>query len=282
MSSDREDPPPPPLDEGESPEKEVKEPVVGEGETDDSHSHKHHKHHHKHHKSKHHKSKHRRTHSRKEEAAAEEAAKATLFERPPPQRRLDRAMSQQPLTKSTSLAFLFASLKPHSRSSSMSSEIVEPTPVLHHSESTAFSEVLTEDPPEQDGERVGPHSAHAHKRQKTFQVNAVGEVVYKKHPSWVLMHQMQIGIYHSLAFTVPRLVENAIKSGLLKKRPERVMEKDPCITNHAFYDTPEILRFPASGSVLHSTPPHKLGDFKFKDYCPLAFRWIRSFFGITS
>jgi len=224
----------------------------------------------KHHK--HHKSKHSGGHSRKEAAAAEEAAKAALFETPPttPRGRMNRT---------SSFSALISSLRPHSRTSSVGGDIVEPTPVLHQSESTVFSDIL-KDVPEQDGETIGSRSQH--KKNKSFQVNAVGEVVYKKHPSWVLMHQMQIGIYHSLCYTVPRLVENAIRSGFLKKRPSRVMDEDPCITNHAFYETPEILRFPATGSTLHSTPPHKLGDFKFKDYCPLAFRWIRAFFGITS
>ena len=139
---------------------------------------------------------------------------------------------------------------------------------------------MLEKTPEQDGEVVGKDSVHTLKKKKKFQVNAVGEVVYKKHPSWVLMHQMQIGIYHSLCYTVPRLVEKAVESGLFRRdKPDSTDER--FIHKHDFYVTPEILRFPSEGSMLHSTPPHKLGDFKFKDYCPLAFRWVRAFFGIT-
>jgi len=233
---------------------------------DDEKSHRHHRH-----------RKHTKSPSRKEAAAAEAAAKDALFERKP-RRSVSRSVSQQSLSKSTSFASLLSSLKPHSRTASLGGDVEPPTPVLHYSENS--SDWLKDLMPGHMGESVGPRVGH--KKAQSFQVNAVGEVVYKKHPSWVLMHQMQIGIYHSLCFTVPRLVENAIKTGVLKKRPDKVLDEDPCITDHAFYDTPEILRFPATGSILHSTPPHKLGDFKFKDYCPLAFRWIRSFFGIKS
>ena len=182
------------------------------------------------------------------------------------------------LSKSSSIASLLSS-----RRRGEEAESPKPlSPVLHHTPEGAAGEALLEDTPEQDGERVGPDSAHKLKKKKEFQVNAVGEVVYKKHPSWVLMHQMQIGIYHSLCYTVPRMVEQGISKGLLKRRSDSATQEEQYITDEAFYETPKILRFPSEGSMMYSTPPHKLGDFKFKDYCPLVFRWVRAFFGITS
>ncbi len=38
--------------------------------------------------------------------------------------------------------------------------------------------------------------------------------------------------------------------------------------------------FPRDGSKL--TPPHPSGDFKFKDYCPAAFRQLRAVFDLDS
>ena len=40
------------------------------------------------------------------------------------------------------------------------------------------------------------------------------------------------------------------------------------------------LSFPRSGSK--ATPPHPSGDFKWKDYCPVAFRQLREVFSIDA
>lgn len=40
------------------------------------------------------------------------------------------------------------------------------------------------------------------------------------------------------------------------------------------------LNFPRDGSK--STPPHPSGDFKWKDYCPVAFRQLREVFSIDA
>lgn len=61
---------------------------------------------------------------------------------------------------------------------------------------------------------------------------------------------------------------------------QREMLSDPkFVRRPSFYDTPTILRFPSEGSdvtVPHATPP-----FKFKDYCPLAFRYLRALFDVN-
>ena len=238
-----------------------------------------HKHKHKHHSSSQDvamedmddgKKKKKKEKKEKKAASPEAAARSALFEE-------GAGRMRRGLSKSSSIASLLGRR-------SEGAESPKPlSPVLHHTPEGAAGEGLVlEDAPEQDGARVGPDSAHRLKKKKEFQVNAVGEVVYKKHPSWVLMHQMQIGIYHSLCYTVPRMVERGIDAGLLRRRSASATLEEDYITEHDFYETPKILRFPSAGSMMYSTPPHKLGDFKFKDYCPLAFRWVRAFFGITS
>jgi 1-phosphatidylinositol-4-phosphate 5-kinase len=102
------------------------------------------------------------------------------------------------------------------------------------------------------------------KGEKGFKVNVLGEVIFKGHPCWVLMHSIQMGIRHFAR----RLTRS---QGLLLQTPNFTK-------NTKFYSTPRTLNFPSNGT--QDTPAHTLGDFQFKDYCPLAFRFLRTLFGI--
>eukprot|EP00727_Mastigamoeba_balamuthi_P006887 m51a1_g2819 putative phosphatidylinositol phosphate kinase (970) ;mRNA; r:171394-174895 len=138
-----------------------------------------------------------------------------------------------------------------------------PEPLILADETKAFHEQHPDEP-----------IAHVHKKLKrysgkkparSFKVNVMGEVIFKGHPSWVLMTQMQVGLRSCLS---RRLTDDQLA----------LMRKPDCHSSPALFHTPDTVRFPMSGS--ESTPKHMLGDFKFKDYCPLAFRYIRGLFGI--
>ncbi|KAH3746133.1 phosphatidylinositol-4-phosphate 5-kinase [Pelomyxa schiedti] len=119
--------------------------------------------------------------------------------------------------------------------------------------------------------------AHIHKKKKKkghkhrpafqFKCNVIGEVIYKGHPSWVLMHNIQIGLRHVVGggYITPK------QRTLVTTRPD-------FLENAIFYDTPGVIAFPSAGSA--TTVAHNLGNFKFKDYCPLVFRHLRALFGI--
>ncbi|KAI2653002.1 Phosphatidylinositol 4-phosphate 5-kinase type-1 alpha [Labeo rohita] len=75
--------------------------------------------------------------------------------------------------------------------------------------------------------------------------------------SSALKGAIQLGITHSV--------------GSLSQKPERdVLMQD--------FEVVESIFFPSQGS--NSTPGHHHGDFKFKTYAPIAFRYFREMFGI--
>ncbi|XP_062847536.1 phosphatidylinositol 4-phosphate 5-kinase type-1 alpha [Trichomycterus rosablanca] len=88
-------------------------------------------------------------------------------------------------------------------------------------------------------------------------VNPTGETTYKKTTSSALKGAIQLGITHTV--------------GSLSQKAERdVLMQD-------FYVVESIF-FPSEGSNL--TPAHHHGDFRFKTYAPIAFRYFRELFGI--
>ncbi|TRY96390.1 hypothetical protein DNTS_029322 [Danionella cerebrum] len=88
-------------------------------------------------------------------------------------------------------------------------------------------------------------------------IDPTGETTYKKTTSSALKGAIQLGITHSV--------------GSLGHKPERdVLMQD--------FEVVESIFFPSQGS--NSTPGHHHGDFKFKTYAPLAFRYFREMFGI--
>ncbi|XP_060760873.1 phosphatidylinositol-4-phosphate 5-kinase, type I, alpha, a [Neoarius graeffei] len=88
-------------------------------------------------------------------------------------------------------------------------------------------------------------------------IDPTGETTYKKTTSSALKGAIQLGIAHTV--------------GSLSQKPERdVLMQD--------FEEVESLCFPSEGSNL--TPGHHHGDFKFKTYAPLAFRYFREMFGI--
>eukprot|EP01117_Protostelium_nocturnum_P012457 TRINITY_DN4597_c0_g1_i3.p1 TRINITY_DN4597_c0_g1~~TRINITY_DN4597_c0_g1_i3.p1 ORF type:complete len:819 (+),score=308.58 TRINITY_DN4597_c0_g1_i3:128-2584(+) len=99
--------------------------------------------------------------------------------------------------------------------------------------------------------------------------NLIGEIIYKKHPSWELMMNIQTGIRQSVG-----------KSGELYFKDEVDNVKKNLSTHHKFYTTPKELPFPPEGSA--ETQPHGTGLFKFKDYCPLVFRHLREKFKVDT
>ncbi|KAL8166689.1 hypothetical protein V2J09_008188 [Rumex salicifolius] len=90
------------------------------------------------------------------------------------------------------------------------------------------------------------------------QIKKPGQTISKGHKNYDLMLNLQLGIRHSVG-------KHASKGRQLKPSDFEPREK---------YWT----RFPPEGSK--STPPHQSVDFKWKDYCPLVFRYLRQWFGI--
>ncbi|KAM4540098.1 phosphatidylinositol 4-phosphate 5-kinase type-1 alpha-like isoform 2-T3 [Odontesthes bonariensis] len=88
-------------------------------------------------------------------------------------------------------------------------------------------------------------------------INPTGETTYKKTTSSALKGAIQLGITHTV--------------GSLSQKPERdVLLQD--------FEVVESIFFPSEGSNL--TPAHHYGDFRFKTYAPVAFRYFREMFGI--
>nr|XP_057902376.1 phosphatidylinositol 4-phosphate 5-kinase type-1 alpha-like [Doryrhamphus excisus] len=88
-------------------------------------------------------------------------------------------------------------------------------------------------------------------------VDQTGVTVYKKTPSWALQGSIQLGITHTVCS--------------LAQKPERdVLLQD--------FEEVESIYFPDEGSS--HTPAHHYGDFTFKTYAPMAFRYFREMFCI--
>jgi len=109
---------------------------------------------------------------------------------------------------------------------------------------------------------------HQHSRSVVqFKVNEMGEIIYKSHPSWVLMHQMQIGIRHCVARErITEEVAELLRTSGYWHKPE-------------FYVTPSTIRFPAAGS--EETVRHALGDFKCVIVVIAHFPFFVSRLGLT-
>ncbi|XP_076896660.1 phosphatidylinositol 4-phosphate 5-kinase 6-like [Bidens hawaiensis] len=86
-----------------------------------------------------------------------------------------------------------------------------------------------------------------------------GVTICKGHKNYELMLNLQLGIRHS--------VGRHSQSKPLDLKPTTSDYKETLWT-----------RFPPEGSK--HTPPHPSCDFKFKDYCPLVFRTLRSLFNV--
>jgi 1-phosphatidylinositol-4-phosphate 5-kinase len=101
---------------------------------------------------------------------------------------------------------------------------------------------------------------------KTRKVREVrmGETIFKGAPSYDLMLQLQLGVRWSVGRITP-------------ERPRELCDDD-------FRSSSPLsavsARFPRAGSS--TTPPHAAHDFKWKDYCPMAFRKLRERFGIDA
>eukprot|EP00300_Choanocystis_sp_HF-7_P037506 c53674_g1_i1.p1 GENE.c53674_g1_i1~~c53674_g1_i1.p1 ORF type:complete len:424 (-),score=103.55 c53674_g1_i1:413-1645(-) len=113
----------------------------------------------------------------------------------------------------------------------------------------------SEHDPQQTSEQV--HVARQKFRNRTQSMT--GETIYKDHPSHDIMLNIKLGVRHSIGQATTR--ENR----------ELVL---------ADFTTEFKKSFPSEGSS--DTPPHRSGDFKFKDHAPLAFKQIRERFGIDA
>uniref|UniRef100_A0AAQ6IU66 PIPK domain-containing protein n=1 Tax=Anabas testudineus TaxID=64144 RepID=A0AAQ6IU66_ANATE len=106
----------------------------------------------------------------------------------------------------------------------------------------------------------GPSTSMSQAMKKTIGhrgINPTGETTYKKTTSSALKGAIQLGITHTV--------------GSLSQKPERdVLLQD--------FEVVESIFFPSEGSNL--TPAHHYGDFMFKTYAPIAFRYFREMFGI--
>jgi len=97
------------------------------------------------------------------------------------------------------------------------------------------------------------------------QKNKLGETIYKGHPSWVLMQNIQAGIRYSVGKSGQLLEQSLLEQFKNKPHPN-------------LFQSPPVLVFPPEGS--QSTPAHKTPSFKFKDYFPIVFRQLREKFKI--
>lgn len=106
----------------------------------------------------------------------------------------------------------------------------------------------------------GPSPTMSQAMKKTIGhrgIDPTGETTYKKTTSSALKGAIQLGITHTI--------------GSLTQKPERdVLLQD--------FEVVESIFFPSEGSNL--TPAHHYGDFRFKTYAPIAFRYFREMFGI--
>lgn len=107
-------------------------------------------------------------------------------------------------------------------------------------------------------EGPSPHMSQAMKKTIGHRgIDPTGETTYKKTTSSTLKGAIQLGITHTV--------------GSLTQKPERdVLLQD--------FEVVESIFFPCEGSNL--TPAHHYGDFRFKTYAPIAFRYFREMFGI--
>ncbi|XP_026867357.2 phosphatidylinositol-4-phosphate 5-kinase, type I, alpha, a isoform X1 [Electrophorus electricus] len=103
-----------------------------------------------------------------------------------------------------------------------------------------------------------PSSSQTNKRTIGHRgIDPTGETTYKKTTSSALKGAIQLGITYTV--------------GSLSQKPERdVLMQD--------FEVVESIFFPSEGSNL--TPGHHHGDFRFKTYAPIAFRYFREMFGI--
>jgi 1-phosphatidylinositol-4-phosphate 5-kinase len=85
----------------------------------------------------------------------------------------------------------------------------------------------------------------------------VGEIIHSDHRSYELMLDLQLGIRWSVSKMTPT---PASKMGLEKEH----------------FSAKVKVAFPREGS--RETPPHPNSDFRWKDYCPMVFRKLRSLF----
>ncbi|KAK9800236.1 hypothetical protein WJX73_003652 [Symbiochloris irregularis] len=98
-----------------------------------------------------------------------------------------------------------------------------------------------------------------HRRHKRSEQRA-GETIYKGHRSYDLMLNLQLGIRYSVTRVAAEQSHDTLESQHFQAKIK--------------------LNFPRDGSK--ATPPHPSGDFKWKDYCPLAFRQLREVFSIDA
>lgn len=122
-----------------------------------------------------------------------------------------------------------------------------------------------------DSSNISPMSSNPAKRVDSFKmkpdekvggkwhVNAMGQIIYKKHESYTLMLQIQMGIRTTISEITP------------KKRKELKL-----------VDMSNVLKvdFPSEGSL--STPAHNYPSFVFYDYAPFPFRYLRERFNIEA
>ncbi|CAD6198436.1 unnamed protein product [Caenorhabditis auriculariae] len=122
-------------------------------------------------------------------------------------------------------------------------EMPLPPPLLGPQSSTTLTNQQRE---QQHKEKLG------HRR-----IDKQGEVSYKKVPTNALMQAIQLGIANSI--------------GSLASMPNRdLLLQD--------FEKVDNVNFPAAGSP--TTPSHSFGDFRFRTYAPIAFRYFRDLFHI--
>eukprot|EP00026_Physarum_polycephalum_P004548 Phypoly_transcript_04570.p1 GENE.Phypoly_transcript_04570~~Phypoly_transcript_04570.p1 ORF type:complete len:684 (+),score=95.55 Phypoly_transcript_04570:42-2054(+) len=140
--------------------------------------------------------------------------------------------------------------------------------------------------------------------------NIIGETIFKGHQSWVLMLNIQTGIRNAVGrgnsrTTIQRPLTFSPSSGSVSKSgtpnsqnksspstpttpstpptpkyPADILGPESFDSLAEFYASPGVLYFPSEGSS--TTIPHQTGPFKFKDYAPHAFRFLRHRFGIDT
>uniref|UniRef100_A0A915JL16 PIPK domain-containing protein n=1 Tax=Romanomermis culicivorax TaxID=13658 RepID=A0A915JL16_ROMCU len=157
-------------------------------------------------------------------------------------------------SKPTMVTFKPVSIDLQSTSVDLNREDSVKTPTTPVPGFSGFNSLAPGQTPRDDG------SDYAHEKKKIGHRRVdkqTGEITYKKFPTSEIMGAIQLGITNSI--------------GSLASKPTRdLLMQDFTIV--------ETVYFPREGSNV--TPSHPYGDFRFRSYAPIAFRYFRALFNI--
>eukprot|EP00892_Ulva_mutabilis_P006728 jgi/Ulvmu1/4427/UM002_0152.1 len=103
---------------------------------------------------------------------------------------------------------------------------------------------------------IGENQAISKRKLFMGKNDKVGEIINQDHRSYELMLDLQLGV----RWSVSKVTQSPGSGGLTQEHFENKVK----------------VAFPREGS--RETPPHPNSDFRWKDYCPMVFRKLRTLF----